>query len=66
MKTDENMEKVRTAVRTDCHLGIRISAEELSMDKDMIRQILTTNLNMQKVCAKMILKSLSEDTSVFS
>jgi hypothetical protein len=34
MKTDENMEKVRTLVRTDHHLGIRMIMEELNMDRE--------------------------------
>jgi GTP-binding protein EngB required for normal cell division len=50
---DENVEKERTLVRTDHYLGIRMTAEELNMDKEMVRQILTTNLNMKKVCTKM-------------
>jgi hypothetical protein len=33
MKTDENVEKVRTIVRTDRHIGIRMTAEELNVDK---------------------------------
>jgi len=28
------------------------------MDKETVRQILTTNLNMRKVCAKMVPKNL--------
>jgi len=32
-KTDENVEKVRTLVRTD-RLGIRMIAEGLNMDKE--------------------------------
>jgi hypothetical protein len=33
MKSDENVEKMRTLVRTDRRLGIRMIAEELRMDK---------------------------------
>jgi len=33
-------------------------AEELRMDKETVRQILITNLNMKKECAKMDLKNL--------
>jgi bacterioferritin (cytochrome b1) len=61
MKTDENVGKVRTLVRTDYHLGIRMIAEELNMNKEMVRQILTTNLNVEKVCADMVPENLSED-----
>jgi len=65
MKTDENVEKVRTIVRTGCRSGMRMSAGELSVDREMIRQILTS-LNIKEVCAKVILKSLNEYTSVFN
>jgi hypothetical protein len=57
MKTDENVERVRTLVRTDRRLGMRKTAEELNMDKETVRRILTTNWNMKNVCAKMVLKN---------
>jgi hypothetical protein len=47
MKTDDSVEKVRTLVRRDRRLDIIMIAEELNMDKEMVRQILTTNLNMK-------------------
>jgi hypothetical protein len=40
MKTEENVEKVRNPVRRDRYLGIRMTVEELNMDKEMVRQIL--------------------------
>jgi histone-lysine N-methyltransferase SETMAR len=36
-------------------------AEELDVDKETVRQILTENLKMKKVCTKMVPKNLSED-----
>jgi hypothetical protein len=48
MKTDENVEKVRTLVRNDRRLSIRMIAEELNVDKETVRQILTENLKMKK------------------
>lgn len=51
MKTDENVERVRTLVRTDRRLGIRKIAEQLNMNKETVRRILTSDLYMQKVCA---------------
>jgi len=62
MKTDEGMGKVRTLVRSDSYLGIRIIAEGFNMAKETVRQILTTNLNMKNVCAKMV----SRNPLVFS
>jgi Mn-dependent DtxR family transcriptional regulator len=51
MKTDENVDKVRTLVRNDSHLSIRMIAEELNVDKETVRQILTESLKMKKsVC----------------
>jgi hypothetical protein len=61
MKTDENVDKVRTLVRNDRRLSIRMIAKELNVDKETVRQILTENLKMKTVCAKMVPKNLSED-----
>jgi hypothetical protein len=54
MKSDEKVENVRPPVRRDQCLGIRMILEELNMAKETIRQILTTNLNIRNVCAKMV------------
>jgi hypothetical protein len=53
MKTDENVEKMRTPVRTVRRVGIRIRAEELNMGKNNGE----TNFNMKKVCAKITPKN---------
>jgi predicted transcriptional regulator len=61
MKTDENVDKARTLVRNDRRLSIRMITEELNVDKETVRQILTENLKMKKVCATMVPKNLSKD-----
>jgi hypothetical protein len=48
MKTDKNVGKLRTTLRTDCHLDISRMTEEVTTCKEMARQILTTNVNMKK------------------
>jgi Mn-dependent DtxR family transcriptional regulator len=48
MKTDETVDKVRTLVRNDHRLSIRMIAEELNVDKETVRQILTENLKIKK------------------
>ena len=48
-------------VRADRRLMVRMIAEELSINKDTVWHIITENLEMCKVCAKMVLKLLSED-----
>jgi orotate phosphoribosyltransferase-like protein len=61
MKNDKNVDKVRTLIRNDRRLSIRMIAEELNVDKETVRQILTQNLKMKKVYAKMVPKNLSKD-----
>ncbi|GFV69830.1 FLJ37770-like protein, partial [Trichonephila clavipes] len=58
-KTDENVEKVTSLIRSDRRLSIRAIAETVNIDKECVRQILHDNLNMQKVCAKMVPKILT-------
>jgi hypothetical protein len=48
MKTDENVDKVRTLVRNDHCLSIRMIAKELNVVKETVKQILTENLKMKK------------------
>ena len=40
---------------------VRMIAEELSINKDTVWSIITENLEMRKVCTKMVPKLLSED-----
>ncbi|GFV59355.1 protein GVQW3 [Trichonephila clavipes] len=58
-KTDENVEKVVSLIRSDRRLSIRAIAETVNIDKECVWQILHDNLNMQKVCAKMVPKILT-------
>ncbi|GFT06949.1 protein GVQW3 [Trichonephila clavipes] len=58
-KTDENVEKVASLIRSNRRLSIRAIAETVNIDKECVRQILHDNLNMQKVCAKMVPKVLT-------
>jgi hypothetical protein len=53
VKTDENVEKARSVMRTDRHLGIRMTEEEVNFGKETMRQILSTNMNMKELCSKM-------------
>ena len=53
-RTDENVARVRDMIRCDRRLTIRMIAEELSMAKESVRTILTEDMNMRKVCAKVM------------
>jgi len=45
----EKFSKSKTAVRADRRLGIRMTAEELNIDKETVRIIVTTNLNQWRI-----------------
>ena len=55
MKTDNNVETLVTVLRIHRTLYCRIIAEDLNMDKETAKQILTS-MNMKKLCEKMVLK----------
>jgi predicted transcriptional regulator len=53
-KTDNNVEKVRTLVRSDRRLTVQMIASELNFNHTTVHQILTQELTMRKVCAKIV------------
>ena len=57
----DNIEHVKQIVCADRRLMVRTIAKELSINKDTVWSIITENLEMRKVCAKMVPKLLSED-----
>ncbi|GFV76466.1 protein GVQW3 [Trichonephila clavipes] len=60
-KTAENVVRVRDIVRSDRRLAVRMIGEELSLNHTTIHHILTNELKMRKICAKMVPKTfLSE------
>jgi hypothetical protein len=60
-KTEENVEKIGEIVWKDQCLSIRMITEMVNMDKETVRQILHDQLNMMKVCAKMVPKNLTQE-----
>ncbi|GFX41223.1 protein GVQW3 [Trichonephila clavipes] len=58
-KTAENDVRVRDLVRSDRRLTIRMIGEELNLNHTTVHQILTNELKMRKICAKMVPKTLS-------
>ena len=59
--TDDSIEKVQDVIRKYQRLGVRAVAEEVNLDRESVRRILREELNMRKVCAKMVPKLLSEE-----
>jgi len=60
-KTDDNVERVRSLVRSDCRLTLRMISSELNLNRFTVHQILTQDLDMRKVCAKMVPKNLTTE-----
>jgi hypothetical protein len=58
---DENVEKVQKMVRSDTQLSVRMMAEELNLYRETVRKVLTEDLGMRKVSAKMVPRILSDD-----
>ena len=59
-RTNSNIDRVKQLVRVNRRLTVRMIFEELSIGRDTVWKILTENLEMRKLCAKMIPKILSE------
>ena len=59
--TDTNIKKVLQLVCRDHCLTIRIIANKVAMDKEMVHTILVDTLGMQKVCAKLVPRLLTEE-----
>ncbi|GFV21252.1 transposable element Tc1 transposase [Trichonephila clavipes] len=48
--SDENIEKARKSIPTKRQLAVRMIADELQIDCESVRQIVTQNLGMRKMC----------------
>ena len=59
-KMDDNVE-VRSLVRSDRRLTLRMISSELNLNRFTVHQILTKNLDMRKVCVKMVPKNLTTE-----
>ena len=59
-RTDENVERVRQKVRSNRHLTVRMIADELGTISEREWRIITEDLGMRKICAKMVPRLLNE------
>ena len=59
-RTDENVEQVRQKVLSDCRLTVTMIAHELGMNSERVWRIITEDLGMKKICAKMVPRLLNE------
>jgi len=69
-RTEENIAKIHQIVRENRWLTVRSIAEQVNIDTETVRKILTEDLDMRKVCAKMVpkgsLKNKSKEESQFA
>jgi len=67
-RTEENIANVYQIVPENRRLTVRSIAEQVNIDRETVRKILTEDLDMRKVCAKMVPKELTEEQNqrVFS
>jgi len=59
--TEENIANVRQIVRENRRLTVRSIVEQVNIDRETVRKILTGDLDMRKVYAKMVPKELTEE-----
>jgi len=60
-RTEENIANVRQIVRENRRRTVRSIAEQVIIETETVRKILTEDLDMRKVCAKMVPKELTEE-----
>jgi len=60
-RTEENIAKIRQIVCEYHRLTVRSTAEQVYIDRETVRKILTEGLDIRKVCAKMVPKELTEE-----
>jgi AraC-like DNA-binding protein len=60
-RTDSNVDRVRTLVRSDRRLDLILIAEELNMNRETVRHIITDDLGMRKISTKMVPWILTDD-----
>jgi hypothetical protein len=57
----ENVQTVQQSVESDRRLGVWMMAEEFTLNKETVRKILTDDLGMRKISAKIVPKILSDE-----
>ena len=60
-RTEENIAKVRQILRENHRLTVRSMAEQVNIDRETVRKILTEYLDMKKVCAEMVPNEQTEE-----
>ena len=59
-RTEKNIANIRQIIRQNSRLTLRSKAEQVNIDRETVMKILTEDLDMRKVCAKMVSNELTE------
>jgi len=59
-RTSNNTARVRELVRSYQRLTVSIIADEVNVNREAVRRILTEELGMRKICAKMVPRNLTQ------
>ena len=59
--SDETVTKVRNLLNSDRRLSLRLMAAELDMNHTTVHKIVTEQLGMRKICAKLVPRVLSDE-----
>jgi len=60
-RTEENVAKTRQIVRENRRLTVKTIVEQVNIDRETVRKILTEDLDKRKMCAEMVPKELTEE-----
>ena len=60
-RTEENIVNVLQILSENRRLTVRSIAERVNIDRETVKKILTEDLDMRNVCAKMVPKVLTEE-----
>ena len=57
----KTVQKFRQIMRENRRLTVRSIAEQVNINRETVKKILTEDLDMRKVCAKMVPKELTKE-----
>jgi len=60
-RTEENVTKIYQILHENRRLTVRSITEQVNIERETVRKILTEDLDMRKVCAKLVPKELTEE-----
>jgi len=59
-RTENNVARVKVVLDRDRRLNVRLIAKEVGLPKTDVHRIITEDLHMRKICAKLVPKNLSD------